>query len=127
MRPYRGKRKDNGEWVYGWYSESWSASSGYNDIGSHIRWLDKEGNFHDEEVIPETVSQQVGLKDRDGIEEVYGNDLMKDLLHTYRVCWAELDAGFRLIDIEEPKNQLRGEAIRLLTKMGTIHDEEAEE
>ncbi len=77
-------------------------------------------------VIPETVSQQVGLKDRDGIEEVYGNDLMKDLLHTYRVCWVELDAGFRLIDIEEPKNQLRGEAIRLLTKMGTIHDEEAE-
>ena len=122
MRLYRaipvGKPIKSENFVYGWYSEEAGKS--------YIAYVRGVGVSFKPEVIPSTVGQQVGLKDRDDKEEVYEDDLMKDLLHTYRVCWAELDAGFRLIDIEEPKNQLRGAAIRLLTKMGTIHDEEAE-
>lgn len=59
MRDYifRGKRKDNGEWVYGWY-----APLVCNDktIIPNIR----DANGSDWKVIPETVGQYTGLYDK---------------------------------------------------------------
>ena len=59
---FRGKRIDNSEWVYGWFSED----SGYAEILTE---------YNDCEVILETVGQYTGLKDRDGVE-IYEGDIL---------------------------------------------------
>ena len=56
---FKGKRKDNGEWVYGWY-----APLVCND--KTIIPCIRNKNGTDKEVIPETVGQYTGLTDKNG-------------------------------------------------------------
>ena len=55
---FRGKRVDNGEWVYGWYAEK---RDSHHNTYPIIICNDK--SF---EVIPETVSWRINLKDKNG-------------------------------------------------------------
>ena len=61
---FRGKRIDNDEWVYGWFSEDY----GFAEILTE---------YNDCEVILETVGQYTGLKDRDGVE-IYEGDVIQE-------------------------------------------------
>ena len=54
---FRGKRKDNGEWIYGWY-----APLVCND--KTIIPCIRNKNGTDKEVIPETVEQCTGLSEK---------------------------------------------------------------
>lgn len=93
---FRGKRIDNGEWVHGQYLKR--EYSGFTD---NSIWTPK-GTIP---VKPETISQFIGLTDKNG-KKIFENDIVRwdDMTNgeRWRVAVVEFnpDIQFRIIRIE---------------------------
>ena len=78
-RKFRGKRKDNGEWVKGFYVESKHYDEGvtlHRIISEDVKYCDYEGYYIEYDVDPETVGQYIGICDINETE-IFEGDIIK--------------------------------------------------
>jgi len=125
MRQYRGLTKE-GKWVYGWYCK-WGRRHFIFDPKYSLQFL---ACFV--EVIPESVGQKVGLKDKNKVE-MYFDDIVLWNKKKYVVVWSKTCLGIYLEPLDnylarqkDPKkgrfveNLMYGRAV-YLEIIGNVH------
>lgn len=82
---FRGKRVDNGEWVYGGYYHT----NCYTVVNDYIM----QENGKSEGVMPNTVGQYTGLTDKNGVKIFEGDVVLKRTYHGKEPFPVKFDGG----------------------------------
>lgn len=116
---FRGKREDNGEWVYGnlIYRRIWKT-----DI-CVIRVFDSGFDIYEEyDVIPETVGQYTGLTDKNGTK-VFEGDVLKGAWKTIlTIFYDEITLSYRVKTSAGYDREPSYYGIEKLEVIGNIYD-----
>lgn len=110
---FRGKRVDNGEWVYGYV---WKNPRGQYFITEH-------NTITMYAVIPETVGQYTGIKDKNG-KGIYEGDIIRFIKENCLVIFVENDCAFRIEVDGRISTALRKAHSKDYEVIGNIHDKE---
>ena len=112
---FRGKRKGNGEWVYGDFIQDWHN----HDTKPIFKIHNNLGSFT---VIPETVSEFTSLYDMHG-KKIFEGDVAKNIDGAFLVCWDKEKCAFIMRFLEYPYETLYLEEMWEDSEIiGNIHD-----
>ena len=114
---FRGKPKSELiDWIYGCYF--WSELSGKH----YIMGVSKDYGYTNIEVIPETVGQYTGLKDKNG-KEIFEGDICKSIYGISRVIWSDGRSAFMMRFCDYPHEIIGFEEIQdSIEIIGNIYD-----
>ncbi len=122
-RPYRGKTKE-GKWMYGWLFSPYNAGWKTYIVVGHLEH--GKPTYTLTEVIPETVGQQVGFPDKNGVE-IHAGDKLDVLPNGKReyirtVVWNEDYAQFEALFPDGSGQLFTKRECRTFEIIGDIHD-----
>jgi len=118
---FRGKRIDNGDWVYGYYYTQIITHAGNRKSRDHFMRTEQNIRY---EVDPDTDGQYTGLKDKNG-KEIYEGDIVRDKKGRHlEVFWKEIGTGGWWFCYNQDGDRYHVDAIHLdyLEVIGNIHD-----